>query len=148
MPLNTIGKLLGATDELKALSARMRRLRELQTLYAGSAPRELAQASRVKNLKAGTLFVSADNAAVAAKLKQQAPSLLALIRKTESEITGLRIEVQVSGGVRERAPKSHKKPLGPDAIQKFGELAHRVENDGLKAALENLVHRHKPKQAR
>lgn len=146
MPLHTIGKLLGATDELKALSAGMRRLRELQTLYAGSAPRELAQASRVKNLKAGTLFVSADNAAVAAKLKQLAPTLLALIRKTESEITGLRIEVQVSGAARARVPESQKKPLGPDAIQKFDELANRVENDGLKTALANLVRRHKRKK--
>lgn len=148
MPLHTIGKLLGATDELKALSARMRRLRELQTLYAGSAPRELASASRVKNYRTGTLFVSADNAAVAAKLKQLAPTLLASIRKTEAEITGLRIEVQVSGGVRERTRKSKKTPLSPDAIQKFDELSKRLEDSDLKLALANLVRRHKQPKRR
>lgn len=148
MPLHTIGKLLGATDELKAISARMRRLRDLQTLYVRSAPRELASASRVKNLRAGTLLVSTDNAAIAAKLKQLAPTLLALIRKTEAEVTGLRIEVQVSGAARERHPKSNKKPLSPDAIEKFDELAKRVEDGDLKTALANLVQRHKQGQGR
>ena len=148
MPLHTIGKLLGATEELKALSARMRRLRELQTLYLRSAPRELASASRVKNLRAGTLLISAENAAVAAKLKQLAPTLLALIRKTEAEVTGLRIEVQVSGAVHERVVKSRKKPLSLDAIQKFDELASRVEDRGLKTAIAKLVQRHKRAKSR
>ena len=148
MPLHAIGKLLVATDELKALSARMRRLLELQTLYARSAPRELANASRVKNLRTGTLLVSADNAAVAAKLKQLAPTLLASIRKTEAEITGLRIEVQVSGAAHERAPESKKKALSPDAVQKFDELAKQVEDGDLKTALANLVRRHKRAEGR
>jgi len=148
MPLHPLGKLLGATDELKALSARMRRLRELQTLYVRSAPRELASASRVKNLRTGTLLVSADNAAIAAKLKQLAPTLLASIRKTEAEVTGLRIEVQVSGAAHERRPKSKKRPLSTDAIEKFDELAKRVEDGGLKTALANLVRRHKRAKGR
>ena len=148
MPLHAIGKLLVATDELKALSARMRRLLELQTLYVRSAPRELANASRVKNLRTGTLLVSADNAAVAAKLKQLAPTLLASIRKTEAEITGLRIEVQVSGAAHERRYKSKKKPLSPDAIQKFDELAKQVDDGDLKTALANLVRRHQRAKGR
>lgn len=148
MPLHTIGKLLGATDELKALSAGMRRLRELQMLYAGSAPRELAQASRVKNLKAGTLFVSADNAAVAAKLRQLAPTLLASIRKTEAQITGIRVEVQVSGAAHERRPKSKKTALSAHAVGKFEELSNRVPDGGLKSALSRLVRRHKVAKGR
>jgi len=43
MTLQKIATLLGNSDELKGLSARTRRLRELQTLYFGSAPRELAE---------------------------------------------------------------------------------------------------------
>src|SRR5438045_1125876 len=97
MPLHTIGNLLGATDELKALAAKTRRLQELQKLYFASAPRELASLSRVKNLRAGTLFIAADNSAVAAKLRQLAPTLLASLCKSEAEVTGIRIEVQVSG---------------------------------------------------
>ncbi len=143
MPLHTIAKLLGATSELKALSARARRLRELQTLYAGSAPPELACSSRVKNLRAGTLLISADNAAIAAKLKQLGPTLLASLRKSEAEITAIKIEVQVSGALRERVPQSKKTPLTTDAIQEFESLAKRVPDGQLKAALTRMVRRHK-----
>ena len=143
MPLHTIGKLLGASEELKALSAKTRRLRELQTLYFGSAPRELAGSSRVKNLRAGTLLISADNAAVAAKLRQLAPTLLASLRKNEAEITGIRVEVQVSGRRSERVTPSRKMPLTADAIQEFDTLAKRMPNGDLKAALARLVKHHK-----
>lgn len=146
MPLTTIGKLLGTAAGLKALSARVRRMRELQTLYLESAPRELASSSRVKNYRAGTLLVAADNAAVAAKLKQLAPSLLASLRKTEPEVTGIRIEVQVSGATRDRTPRSNKVALSPDAIEKFDELAKRVPEGGLKSALGNLVRRHRTRE--
>ena len=140
MALQKIGTLLGASDELKGLSARTRRLRELQTLYVRSAPRELAEASRVRNCRAGTLFVSADNAAVAAKLKQLAPTLLASIRKTEAEISGIRIEVQVSGALHERRPRSRKNPLSPDSVDKLDALSKQVDGD-LGAALAALVRR-------
>ena len=142
MPLNTIGKLLGTTEELKALSARTHRLRELQTLYVRSAPRELASSSRVKSYRAGTLVISADNAAVAAKLKQLAPRVLVSIREIESEVTGIRIEVQVSGGHAEDRRKSLKSGLPPEASKKVDELAESVANEDLKSALGRLVRRH------
>src|SRR5688572_12512587 len=97
MPLHSLRDLLGTAEALKALTARVRRLKELQSLYVRTAPRELASLSRVKGCRAGTLFVLADNAAVAAKLKQLAPRLLAAIRENEAEITKVRIEVQVGG---------------------------------------------------
>lgn len=148
MPLNTIGKLLGTTEALKALSARTRRLRELQTLYVRSAPRELASSSRVKSYRAGTLVISADNAAVAAKLKQLAPRVLVSIREIESEVTGIRIEVQVTGGHSEARRKSLKSGLPPEAIKKFEELAASVANEDLKSALGRLVRRHRKDKPR
>jgi hypothetical protein len=142
MPIRTIGSLLGATDELKALSARARRLRELQTLYVESAPGELAGSSRVKNFRAGTLFISADNAAVAAKLRHLTPTLLTSLRKIEAEITGIRIEVQVSGALHQRVHKSKKTALSADAVHKFEELAGRLRDGELKAAVTKLARRH------
>src|SRR4051812_19072276 len=97
MATRIIGDLLAATEELKTLSARTRKLRELQKLYFRSAPRELVGSSRVKTYKAGVLCVTADNGVVAAKLKQLAPSLLAAIRKGDVDITAMRIDVQVRG---------------------------------------------------
>jgi hypothetical protein len=143
MPLNTLGTLLGATEELRALQARVRRLRQLQTLYFMAAPRELASSSRVKSYRAGTLFVGADNAAVAAKLKQLAPRLLASLRRMESEITKIRIEVQVSGRAPERAYVSRKSSLSPDTATKFHALAAQVSDPGLKSALERFARRHR-----
>jgi hypothetical protein len=140
MPLHTIGKLLSATEELQALQARTRRLLQLQRLYFRSAPRELAKSSRVKSYKAGTLFVFADNSAVAAKLKQLAPRLLASIRKIEAEVTSIHIQVQVRD--TQRTYKSIKTALTPQAIEEFDALATRVTDAKLKLALANLVRRH------
>jgi hypothetical protein len=140
MPLHTIGKLLTATEELKSLQARTRRLVELQTLYFRSVPQELAVSSRVKNYKTGTLFVSADNAAVAAKLKHLAPRTLLALRQIDAEVTAIRIEVQVTGS--QLAYKSIKTGLPTDALEKFDSLAQRVSSPGLKSALAALVKRH------
>lgn len=138
MPARPIGDLLAATEELKALRGRTRRIRKLQSVYFEAAPRALATASRVKNFKAGTLFVAADNAAVAAKLRQLAPTVLASIRKTDGEVTGLRIEVQVRGMA---APARGRgvNPLGPEAVRQFDVLADTVSSRRLRAALKKLV---------
>jgi hypothetical protein len=140
MALHTIGKLLSATDELKALQARTRRLLQLQTLYFTSAPAELATSSRVKSYRAGTLVVFADNAAAAAKLKQLAPRLLASIQKNAAEVTALHIAVQVRDA--QRTYKSIKTALTPEAIEQFDALASRITDVELKLALANLVSRH------
>jgi len=140
MALHTIGKLLSATEELKVLQARARRVQELQKHYFQSAPPELASASRVKNCRSGMLCISAENAAVAAKLRQLVPRLLASIRKFDLEVTGLRIEVQVTE--TRRSYKSPKTSLSHRAIEEFDALARHMPESGLKSALEELVERH------
>jgi hypothetical protein len=141
MPLQTLGNLLGATQELKALTAGVRRMQRLQSLYVGTAPRELAKSSRVKSCEAGTLLLAADNAAVAAKLKQLAPRLLVSMRENEPEITKVRIEVQVGGRVRARVHEPLKKGLTPGALSKLDGLAAGMPDGGLKSALARLVRR-------
>jgi hypothetical protein len=147
MPLYNLMDLLGTTDELKALRARVRRVGELQTLYSRSAPRELAGSSRVKSCVAGTLVVCADNAAVAAKLKQLAPRLLGLMRQTEAEITKVRIEVQLGGQARERVYESRKSALSPGTIRQFDTLAAKVRDSGLRSALSRLARHHRGARA-
>ena len=142
MPLHTFGELLGATDALKTLTARVRRLKELQSLYVRTAPRELASSSRVKGCRAGTLLVSADNAAVAAKLSQLAPRLLAAIRENEAEINQIRIEVQVTGREAIFAYTPRKEALPASAIRRFGELAASIPDGALKAAISRFAARH------
>jgi hypothetical protein len=96
----------------------------------------------VKGCRAGTLFICADNAAVAAKLKQLAPRLLAAIRENEAEINQIRIEVQVGGRAGAGLYTSRKTPLTPATIQRFGALAQAIPEGGLKAAISRLAARH------
>ena len=142
MPLHKLGSLIGASAELRALNALARRLDALQSAYQHATPPELARASRVKSCSAGTLHVAADNAAVAAKLKQLAPTLLAAMRSSQSEITQIRISVEVNGRARPRAYRSQKQALTKVTIGRLDELAERVHDSGLKAALARLARRH------
>ena len=143
MPNRTIGDLLVATEELKTLTARTRRLRELQKLYFRSAPRELAGSSRVKSYKAGVLCVTADNGVVAAKLKQLAPSVLAGIRRSDADVAAIRIEVRVSGIRSSHEGARPQKVLPAQAVKAFQALAGRIRGEPLKLALANLIRRHR-----
>jgi hypothetical protein len=143
LPNRTIGDLLVATEELKTLTARTRRLRELQKLYSRSAPRELAGSSRVKSYKAGVLCVTADNGVVAAKLKQLAPTLLRAIRRSDADVAAIRIEVQVRAMQTSRQHERRPKTLPPQAVDAFQELAERVTEEPLKLALANLIRHHR-----
>ncbi|MEK6592873.1 MAG: DciA family protein [Pseudomonadota bacterium] len=142
MPTQKIGRLLAASSELQALSVKARRLMELQQVYIAAAPGTLAQGSRVKNYRAGTLFLWAGNTAVAAKLRQLAPSLLLKIQKQEPQITGIRVEVQVSEAPRSRDKSREKRSLPVEIIEDFEKLAERVRDPALKSALTRLVRRH------
>src|ERR1043166_34050 len=112
MPANKISSLLTATSGLKSLSLQAQGLIELQQIYSENAPAELFEAIRVGYLKAGTLFLLADNGAIAAKLRQLTPRLLVNFRKRRKEITGIRVEVQVESGREGKALKT-KAQLSP-----------------------------------
>src|SRR5262245_34756846 len=102
MAAHKIGEILAATTQLKTLSHGARRLAELERLLLSAAPRALSEATRIKSFRAGTLVVSADNAAVASRLKLLAPQLLLQIREREPEVTGIRVEVQPAPGAPRR----------------------------------------------
>ena len=146
MTAQKIGSWL-ASGELRTLSSKAQRLTELQQVLFDSAPPPLAQASRVKNYQAGTLSLLADNAAVAAKLKQLAPRLLLNIQKRVPEITGIRIEVQVkySGYPTQARVKNSSLPI--DSIEHFKKLSEVIPDSPLKSALTNLVRRHRRRNA-
>jgi hypothetical protein len=148
MPLRDIRNLLGASSELAALREKTQRLQALQRAYVDATPVELAEltkASRVGYLKAGTLYLLADNATVAAKLRQLLPRLLPLFRKLEAEVTGIHVDVQ---------PKSP--PVAPlagvkngmlpiDYIEKLDDAAKTITSPDLKLAVTNLL-RHRGKK--
>ena len=106
-----------------------------------STPSALAAASRVANLKAGTLLVLADNAAIAAKLRQIAPRLVLQFKERGFEVTGIRVEVQVKPHKIKAEDDITKRSLPPDAIKDFSALSDALPASPLKSALARLVAR-------
>lgn len=141
MAARKIGALLGA-PELNPLSRKAHRLTALQARVLYCVPPPLARGVRVADYRAGTLFLTADNGALAAKLKQLAPSLLLNIRKLEPEVTGIKIAVQVkevTPALRAAGPVSRG---GIPNIEAFRALARTLPESALKTAVMALVRRH------
>lgn len=144
MPVQKIGDVIASSGNLKALARHARRLSDLQQLLLEASPSALAAASRVTDLKAGTLVVLADNAAVAAKLRQLAPRLLKYVQKQQVEVTGIRVDVQVKTHKIKAEHEVTKHPLPPEAIQDLGGLAESLPPSPLKSALARLLARRRP----
>lgn len=143
MAAHKIGELLAGSGHLKTLAREARRLAELEQLIFEAVPGALAEAIRIKKLRAGTLVFLADNAAVAAKLRQLAPRLLACVRKLDPEVNGIQVQVQPAQRKKRAQGDLRKSSLGLDAIGKFQNLAEGLHESPLKSALTRLVQRHK-----
>lgn len=141
MPVQKIGDVIARSGGLEALARHARRLSDLQLLLLEATPSELAAATRVTDLKAGTLVVLADNPAVAAKLRQLAPRLLKHVQKQQPQITGIRVAVQVKTHKINDEHEFTKRPLPPEAIKDLGELAEALPPSSLKSALAQLLAR-------
>ncbi len=96
---------------------------------------------RVVALERDTLVVGAAHAAVAAKVRQLSPTVLAALGRCGWKIDRIRFKPQwrpTGDGV----PRRPKEAPSPRAIARIAELADRVEDPGLKAALRRLAARH------
>jgi hypothetical protein len=143
MTAHKIGDLFAHSTELKALSRQARRLAAVQQILLDTLPPALARGTRVKNCQAGLLRLVADHAAVAAKLKQLAPRLLAHARKSGIEVTGIRVEVQVIVPQAKPSDKSHTRGPQREAINRIQQLADRLDETPLKEALTRFAQRHR-----
>ena len=147
MPLRDIRNLISASAELTSVRKQAQKQAALQQAFVDYTPVELAyltKASRVGYIKAGTLYLLADHAAAAAKLRQLLPRLLPIFRKLESEVTAIKVEVQVNALRTPTRTKTNKKILPIDSIEYFERLAELVSDQNLKSAITNLV-RKRPK---
>lgn len=141
MPVQKIGDVIATSSTLQALTRKARRLKDLQRLLFEASPPLLARASRVADLKSGTLIVVSDNAAVAAKLRQLAPRLLQHLVKQGTEVTGIRVEVQVKAHKIKAEEQFTKRPLPPDAVEDFARLSEALSPSPLRSAVARLVAR-------
>jgi hypothetical protein len=141
VPVQKIGDVIANSGDLQALARQAQGLKVLELLLLESTPAALAVASRVAHLKTGTLVILAENGAVAAKLRQLAPRLLAYFRERGIEVTGIRVDVQVKPHKIKAEDDVTKPALPPDAIKEFSALANALPESPLKSALERLVAR-------
>lgn len=128
-----VGLLLDSLPELQALNRELRQLAALQNALAELLPGGLATSASVALLKAGELFLVADNGASAAKLKQMTPRLLTSLRERGYDITGIRLRVQVR--IRDNPLPQKQISLSSAARQAIDSLSERIRPSPLKDAL-------------
>lgn len=143
MPARKIDEVLARSGELRTLSTQARRLAELQQVLHEAVPSSLVQSARVSTFRAGRLVVLADNAAVAAKLRQLAPRLLRHVQERENQVTGIQIEVQVAVPQRVSGTAPSERDLSLTALRSLEGLAGTLKESPLKGALDRLVQRRK-----
>jgi hypothetical protein len=130
---------LSATARLQSLAEAAGRLLEVQKVYRGlAAPTSLAEFSKVGAIEHGTLVLLAENGAIAAKLKQQLPTLLGKFKQKGVEITAIRVEVQAAAR-REIKRPIYDKRIDETGLSSLQKLQHNLEEGPLKEALEKLL---------
>jgi hypothetical protein len=139
MPAHKIDFYLNSSNSLRQLADEARRIAELQQVFLKTAPQTLTQACCVKQLRAGTLFLLAENAAIAAKVKQLLPRFLTVFQKLGWQVTSIRVEVQVKETAPQPVAARARKRLSIETIDNLESLAAGLEDSPLKQALTSMV---------
>lgn len=136
---------LKADESMARLAAHASRLQKLQQILEKSVPSMLTRSCRVANFKLGVVIIHAENGAVAAKLRQMAPSMSATFQYEGEQIAEIRIKVQPL----EIAPEQQHQPqaavLGEDSRARLDNLASTLPDGPLKTALGKLVLQSRPR---
>ena len=137
-------------DKMAALLPTLTRMAALQKQCAAGLP-SMFEACEVLHFESGQLVLSAPNAALATKLKQQLPKLQNYLLAENWQVNGIRIKVQVSQSLQKLTPIKQFS-LTPTAVSAFAHLAGALEesprNEALKAALATMVRRYTDEQSR
>ena len=139
MPETRVGSLLNSLPELQALNRELKQLAVLQSALAEILPDDLSTSTRVSVMKAGSVTLSANNGAAAAKLKQLTPRILDALRKHVHEINGIRVEVQLRTGDNPLPEKQISMSSG--ASEAIESLSKQLDTSPLKVALDRLSRR-------
>ena len=131
--------LLSSSQELQPLIAKAKTLSALQNHIIAVAQPHLALSSQVQvlGLHLGTLSIAAANAAIAAKLRQLAPEMVAKLQHRGCEVSGIRVKVQVSFDRGRREPNPRK--LSKTAQNALKDLSLNLDGSPLKNALERMA---------
>ena len=145
MASESIAKLLGASAELRPLAEQLAYVKRLNRRYRTLVPESLAEASRVCAIDGTTVVVCTASGSLASALRHLAPRLLEGLRgvrahpksSRDQELTAIRIEVQVNTS----QPRRPVPPRDPLPVEKLADLADRLADSPLKAALREIAPR-------
>ncbi len=121
-----------------ALNTRMQSLTALQRAWQAALPASLRPHSRVVGVEGNRLLVETESNAMAAKLRQLAPTLTRAIAQVQPELASLRLQVAPTAS-RVPARRRPSQPLSPEALGHFEALAETLPPSPLKAAVERLL---------
>ena len=131
---------LDAADGAGKVLAHARLLMKLTHLYQEIAPTHLGQASSLANYKSGIIVIHAASGAIAAKLRQMAPTLADGFSIRGVECNGVQIKVQARK-INAQSTASTQKPLTPRTSHTLESLRDTLPNSPLRTALETLLSR-------
>lgn len=137
---NLVENYLEASEGAGSVLAHARLLMKLTHFYQGMAPMHLGQASCVANYKSGIIVIHAVSGAVAAKLRQLAPTLANEFSKRGFECSEVQVKVQAHE-IKSQSRSSTQKPLSQQTGEVLAGLAGTLPDSPLRAALETLLAR-------
>lgn len=141
MSARKLQSFLGSTATLAALLKQAERLSELQRLWEQVAPPPFAKTCKVGGLHGQVLVLYANNGAIAAKIRQLAPTLQEKFQKKGFEVTSILVRVQARFLAPEKKPVKALR-LGAAGTASLRQLADQLGDSPLRQALENMLKRH------
>ncbi|MCM8610969.1 DciA family protein [Accumulibacter sp.] len=136
----TLHRFLTAPDGAAKVMAHAQLLRRLDDIFRRVAPAHLVQASNLANFKSGILVIHAHNGAVAAKLRQLAPTLANEVTERGIDCRGLQIRVHAP---QTRIPTAmpQSRPLSAGSRERLAALRQSLPASPLQQAVERLLAR-------
>ncbi|MGN7984976.1 DciA family protein [Burkholderia sp. 22313] len=141
-----VSEVLNRTDAFAALRAGVEQVASLQRDLAALLPDYLANHVEPGSIKDGTLTLFAAHNALAARLRQVEPRLLADLQKRGWPVSTLRVRVRPKDAPEPpHVKQARMTTVGATALR---ELADHLEPSPLQAALARMAARHGAKSSR
>ena len=137
---NSLENFLEAADGAGKVLAHAKLLIKLAQMYQELAPTHLSQASSLANYKSGMIVIHAVSGAVAAKLRQMAPTLADGFSKRGIECNGVQVKVQARESDAQ-SRTSTQKPLTSRTSHALESLRDSLPASPLRESLNSLLAR-------
>lgn len=111
----------------------------LASAYQAMVPTHLGQASRLANMKAGTVVIHTESGAVAGKLRQMVPSLLDKFAQIGIHVQRIEVKVRTEMQPAEERRQPEQKPLSAGTRKELTLLSESLPPSALRTAIEQLL---------